>query len=216
MKSASKMLRGNLITGAASVVVLSTGDIINIFRGRISGGQLLKNVAETTSSVAGGTVGWLGGATAGAAVGSVVPVVGTAIGGLIGGIAGAFGGGALAGGATKKLLDNFIEDDADRMVKVLEKAFIELTDDYILTQNEVESIVDRIGERITGKDLKDMYAEKHQKRYAKNLIRPIIEDEISYRKKVQDVSREDMQKGLRMVLEDIADMEGHEIGLARS
>lgn len=213
MKSVSKMLRGNLITGVASVVVLSSGDVVNIFRGRISGRQLLKNTAGTVSSVVGGTAGWVGGATAGAAIGSVVPVVGTAIGGLVGGIAGAFGGGTLASGATKKCLDNFIEDDADKMVRKLEAAFIELMDDYILTQNEVESIVSRIGTGITGKDLKDMYAKKHQKRYAKGLIRPIIEDEISHREKVQDVSRKDMQRGLRMVLEDIADSEEYKTSM---
>lgn len=74
MKSAAKMLRGNTITGIASIVILSSGDIINLFRGRISGSQLLKNVVGTTSTVAGGTAGWIGGATAGAAISSVVPV----------------------------------------------------------------------------------------------------------------------------------------------
>lgn len=99
------------------------------------------------------------------------------------------------------------------MVKKLETAFIELMDDYILTQNEVESIVNRIGTEITGKDLKDMHAEKHRKKYAKGLIRPIIEDVISHREKVRDVSREAMQKGLRMVLEDIADSEEYKTSL---
>lgn len=42
MKSASKLLRGNVVTAAASVVVLSSVDIINIFRGRISAAQLFK------------------------------------------------------------------------------------------------------------------------------------------------------------------------------
>lgn len=70
MKSAAKMLRGNVITGTVSAVILSTGDVINIFRSRISGAQLLKNVTNTVSSVAGGTAGWVGGAAAGAAIGS--------------------------------------------------------------------------------------------------------------------------------------------------
>ena len=49
MKSASKLLRGNVVTAAASVVVLSSVDIINIFRGRISAAQLFKNITNTTS-----------------------------------------------------------------------------------------------------------------------------------------------------------------------
>ena len=82
MKSASKLLRGNVVTAAASVVVLSSVDIINIFRGRISAAQLFKNITNTTATVAGGTAGWVGGASAGAALGSVVPVIGTAVGGF--------------------------------------------------------------------------------------------------------------------------------------
>ena len=64
MKSASKLLRGNVIAAVISTAVLSTVDVINIFSGRISGGQLFKNVTTTAASVAGGTGGWIGGAAA--------------------------------------------------------------------------------------------------------------------------------------------------------
>ena len=74
-----------------SFVVLSLGDIGNIFAGRISGKQLFKNLTNTASSVAGGGLGWTAGAAAGAAIGSVIPIVGTAAGGVIGGLLGAFG-----------------------------------------------------------------------------------------------------------------------------
>ena len=60
------MLRGNAITGTVTIVALSSLDVINIFRGRISGGQLFKNVTNTASTVVGGTAGWVGGATLGA------------------------------------------------------------------------------------------------------------------------------------------------------
>ena len=95
MKSAAKLLRSNTITAAVSFAVLSVGDVSNIFRGRISGGQLVKNLANTASSVAGGAVGWTGGAAAGSAVGTfILPGAGTAIGGFIGGLVGALGGGS--------------------------------------------------------------------------------------------------------------------------
>lgn len=53
MKSAAKLLRGNAITAGITVIVLSTFDIANIFRGRISGKQLFKNFTNTASTVAG-------------------------------------------------------------------------------------------------------------------------------------------------------------------
>lgn len=62
MKSASKLLRGNIITGRPRLLFYPAGDVVNIFRGRISGKQLFKNVTNTASSVAGGTAGWVGGA----------------------------------------------------------------------------------------------------------------------------------------------------------
>ncbi|MBR3747948.1 MAG: hypothetical protein IKN27_13410, partial [Selenomonadaceae bacterium] len=53
MKSASKLLRGNVVTSLATVIVLSAGDVVDIFRGRISFGQLVKNVLNTGANVAG-------------------------------------------------------------------------------------------------------------------------------------------------------------------
>lgn len=73
MKSASKLLRGNVVTGIATVAIMSVGDVVNIFRGRISAAQLFKNVVNTSAGVAGGVGGWMGGAAAGAAIGSIIP-----------------------------------------------------------------------------------------------------------------------------------------------
>ena len=123
MKSAAKMLRGNAITGAVSVAILSSVDVVNIFRGRISGKQLFKNVANTASSVAGGTAGWVGGATAGAAIGTAVPIIGNAIGGMVGGVVGSFVGGAASSKVSSTVLGAFIEDDAEEMISIIEDVF---------------------------------------------------------------------------------------------
>lgn len=211
--AAAKVLRTNAVTGIASVVVLSGGDIVNIFRGRISGAQLFKNVASTTSSVAGGTAGWIGGATAGAAIGSVVPVIGTGLGGIIGGLAGAFGAGSLANNAANKVLNNFIEDDADKMVRLIESVFVDLASDYLLTKNEVEHIVERISKDITGNDLKDIYANDNRKQYVKMMLLTYVEREISHREKISSLSNQEMQKGLRLLLENIADSEEYQKSL---
>ena len=61
MKSASKLLRGNMVTGIATVVVMSAGDVVDIFRGRISFGQLFKNLLNTSANVGGGIGGWTAG-----------------------------------------------------------------------------------------------------------------------------------------------------------
>ena len=211
MKSAAKMLRGNAITGAVSVVVLSSFDVANIFRGRISGAQLFKNVANTASTVAGGAAGWIGGAAVGAAVGSAIPVVGTAIGGVVGavgGILGSFAGGAAAGKVSGAVLDEFIEDDANKMVKVIEEAFTQLAEDYLLTKQEAEKIVDKLKEKLTGKTLKDMFASSQRMKFARNLIEPVVEQEVKKRKKIKIPTDVDMSRGLRVVLEELSDQAG--------
>lgn len=191
MKSVAKMLRGNMITGVAAVVILSAGDVANIFRGRISGGQLLKNISNTTAATVGGTVGWI--------AGSAIPVVGQ--------IAGAFIGGALASKATNAVLDNFIEDDADGTVRMIETAFVEIAMEYLLTEQEVKETADYIGKNITEKDLKDMYASDNREYYAKMLILPYVERLVSRRERIKGINAQSLQRGLRLVLEGIADSE---------
>ena len=205
MKSAAKLLRGNAITGAVSVVVLSSFDVANIFRGRISGSQLFKNIANTASTVAGGTAGWVGGATAGAAIGSAIPIVGTAIGGVVGGILGSFAGGAAAGKVSGAVLNEFIEDDANKMVKIVEKVFTQLAEDYLLNKKEAENIIDKLKDRLTGKVLKDMFASSGRERFANNILEPLVEEEVKKRKVIKVPSTIEMSNGLREVLEELSD-----------
>lgn len=205
MKSAAKLLRGNVITAGISVVVLSTMDIANIFRGRISGKQLFKNIANTASTVAGGTAGWVGGATAGAALGSVVPIVGTAVGGFVGGLLGSFGGGAVAGKVSNKVLNNFIEDDVNEMLRIIEKEFSKLSVDYLLNKEEAENVIDDLKEDLTGSTLKDMFADEDKEEFARDLIIPHIEKVVKKRKKIKLPTEKQMFEELKNILEEISD-----------
>ncbi len=196
MKSAAKLLRGNVITAGVTVVVLSSFDIANIFRGRISGKQLFKNLANTTSTVAGGTAGWIGGAAVGSAV---FPGVGTVIGGLIGSLS----AGAVANKATDTVLGAFIEDDADEMVRIIEKQFAELAKDYLLNQKEAEKITDALKDRLDGKKLKEMFASSDRQAYARDMLVPLIEKEVSRRKYIELPTDEEMLIEIRGIIEDM-------------
>lgn len=207
MKSAAKLLRSNTITAGVSIVVLSAVDVVDIFRGRISGGQLFKNLINTGATVSGGTVGWAGGATAGAAIGSVIPGIGTSIGGLVGGIVGAVAGGTLGGKAADVIVSQFIEDDAKHMVELIEKAFTQLAQDYLLNQREVELAVDSLRNVLAGAALKDMYASEDRGAFVHQLLVPHIESVVRRRQPVLLPSGEQMVQGLRCTLEEIANME---------
>ncbi len=198
MKSAAKLLRGNVITAGVSVVVLSSFDIANIFRRRISGKQLFKNMSSTVTTVAGGTGGWLGGAAIGSAI---LPGAGTVIGGLAGSI---IAGGA-SGKVTNAVLDKFIEDDADEMVRIIQQEFEALALEYLLNAKEVEKSIDKLQKELDGKKLKDMFASKDRTQYARNMLVPIIESTIRCRRKIKALSDEQIAGGLKNLLEDIAD-----------
>jgi len=183
MNHISKLLRGNLVTGVVTTLVISSVDFVRLFQGKVSGAQVFKNVATTGASVAGGTGGWMGGAAAGTALGSVVPVIGTTVGGIIGGIAGALAGGVAAQKASEVVLDSFIEDDAKEMLRIVEKVFGEIAVEYLLTENEAEEVIEEFKSRYDIPELlRDMYASNDRHSFAKRKIKIIVEDVVSKRR----------------------------------
>ena len=200
MKSAAKLLRGNAITAGITMVVLSSGDIINIFRGRISGKQLMKNLANTTGTVAGGTAGWMVGAAAGSAI---LPGAGTVIGGLVGSLV----SGSVAGKAISKVANTVAEDDANKMVNIIQEQFESIANEYLLNKKEAEKCVDRLSEKLTGNVLKDMFACDDRASFARDLIVPIVEKRASQRELIKLPSDEQMVDILKTIFEEIADEE---------
>lgn len=200
MSSASKLLRGNVVTGIATVAIMSAGDVINIFRGRISAKQLFKNVVNTTAGVAGGIGGWGAGAAAGAAVGSVVPIVGTAAGGFVGGLIGAFAGSSTAGTVSKKVTDKFIEDDSKKIFEILQNEFQTVTVDFLLNQTEAEMVADKLSEKLDDSTLKDIYAANHRHKFAYKIIADIAESVVQNRKQIALPSTAQYIDGLKKVL----------------
>lgn len=198
MKSAAKLLRGNAITAGVTFVVLSSFDVANIFRGRISGKQLFKNMAGTAATVGGGTGGWLAGAAAGSAI---LPGVGT----VIGGIAGSLAGGAVAGKATNAVVGAFIEDDADEMVTIIQDVFTDMASEYLLSNKEAEKSVDKLRDKLDGKTLKNMFACSDRQQFARDILTPIIEKETAKREIIHSLSTEQMINSVRTVLEEISD-----------
>ena len=218
MNSLAKMLRSNFITSLATIAVLSIGDITSIFRGRISGAQLVKNLVDTTASVAGGTGGWLAGSAAGAKVGAIVgsifPGAGTVIGGaagtVIGGLCGAFAGGSVAAKASNKVTSIFIEDDAEKMVRIIEEVFTDLADEYLISQAEAEMITAELQKQLTGKKLKDMFESSDRKKFARAMLEDLFVKVAHERQHVTLPTPEQMQEGLREVLEELPDEEADE------
>lgn len=217
MKNLSKILRGNVVTGVITVGILSSADMFRMFQGRVSGAQVFKNVTNTAASVAGGTAGWMGGATAGAALGSViVPGIGTTVGGIIGGILGSFGGGAAAHKASSAVMNNLIEDDSKEMQEILGKEFSQLAENYLLQEIEAENVLDALQDKLSVDILRDMYAASSRKKFANDLIEPLIVVEVKKRKviRISDLpTHENLAAELEGILAEELDI-GNDMALA--
>lgn len=154
----SKLLRSNAVTGGVMAAVACAPDFYRAaFDESISWKQFTKNSMVNVAGVAGGVAGWMGGAAAGAAIGSVVPVVGTAVGGVVGGLLGSLGGGAAAGKLTQSVADGMVEDDADALLKVLEKELQKLSQEYMLDKPEIKQVLAEVRATADANWLRRMY-----------------------------------------------------------
>lgn len=199
INSLSKMLRGNVITGIATTIVLSSADVFRFFNGNVSGAQLGKNITKTGVGVAGGTAGWVGGAATGAALGSFVPIIGTGIGGFIGGVTGAFLGGGAAQKVADIILDDWLEikDDIEIMLDILNKVFGELAFEYLLSEKEIEIIIGELKSLDLKSKMMDMYASSNRQEYARKLLKTLIEEEVKSRKKVKLPKDQDLLEEIK-------------------
>jgi TPR repeat protein len=172
-KSASNILKSNIVGAVVTTAVLSSADIARLITGRISKEQLTKNIAVTGVGVFGGSAGYV----AGAAIGSIlIPIPG--VGTFVGGIVGATITGGVAGQAIQTTMDSFIKNDGDIMLDIFNKEFQKLAEDYLLGSDEIEYVISRITEEKLLRDsgLRDIYASQDRKEYCRELLIPLIEE----------------------------------------
>ena len=190
----AKLVRGNIIATGVVVIVMSASDISNAFRGRISGKQLFKNVTTLVSGVAGGYAGAVAGAKVGGAVGGVV---GAGVGAVVGGVI----GGTVGGSAASGILDHFIEDDAVEMVRILNDRFVPLAQSYLLSEEELELVLEDLNHELVQEKLLQMFASDDRERFADELLTDIIENIVRWRVHILLPPKEEFVKSIGRVLE---------------
>ena len=185
-ETAARVLSNQVVVDGVLIVVLTTGDVINLFRGRISKEQLLKNLCVTAISVGAGTAGSI----AGGAIGSLIaPGAGTAIGSIAGGAA----TGTATGWISEKALSRYYEGDATQMYNIISDEFKIMADDYLINEDEGNAITTSLSKKLDDKTLKDMYASKDRKKFARKLMKPLFEEKIKERKPIKMPSVEEIR-----------------------
>lgn len=200
MSNVSKLLRGNLVTGAVTTVVLSSGDIARLISGRISGGQMLKNTTTTAAGVAGGA----GGYAIGAGIGTMLlPGFGTVVGGLIGG----YLAGSAVSSASKTVLDVLIEDDAKAMLNIVEAELSKLAFDYLLSEAELKAILDQLQAIDLAKKLRDIYVSSDRPAKATELLEPFVVEIVKQRPRIMLPTSNQLMDGYEKMYETILEEE---------
>ena len=116
----AKLVRSNAITSTVVILAMSAEDITECFNGRISGKQLFKNVATLALGIGTGYAGGAGGSVVGATIGTLLlGPGGTVIGAKVGAVAGGIAGGSVGGSAAHAVMNEFIEDDAVEMLRII-------------------------------------------------------------------------------------------------
>lgn len=151
--AAVQIISRELIADGVLLVVLTGVDVAELFRGRISKEELLKNLTVTIVSVAAGTAGGYGGATLGSLV---APGFGSTVGAILGSVA----AGGLSALLAEKLIAPYYKSDAEEMFEIIRDEFTELCGAYLINEEEGGRIADRLSSVLTGNALKDMYAPK--------------------------------------------------------
>ena len=173
-----KVTGRQVIGGTITAVVVYGPDVCKALQGKISGKQLIKNSTVNTAGLVG------------AAMGAAIPIP----------IACSMIGGAVGSFVAKKIMDNFIEDDAVVMFKIMKEEFLDIVMLFSFNKDEFNEIVSAtIGNAEMSKVLQAMYQAGSPKEYADALINAEVQVVLSKREKI---SQQKIEQGMQLLLED--------------
>ncbi len=182
----AKVLSKELIADGVLVTVLTGVDVVELFRGRISKEELLKNLCVTIISMAAGTAAGIGGA----ALGSLIaPGAGSYIGGILGSMAGGAAGSVLSETSIAK----FYKSDADHMYEIISDEFLILCDEYLISIDEGNLLTGELKNVLIGDVLKDMYASEDREAFARKLIEPLFVEQVAQREEIVLPTEEELR-----------------------
>ena len=183
-KNLAKLLRGNFITQVVTVLVLSSSDIFHYAQGKISGKQLFKEVTTLVS-------GLIGGGVVGVLLAPLGPV-GVIIGSII--------GTGLSSEAMRRLLNQFIEDDAIKIIEIVNNRFAILANEYLLSKSELDLAVEVLRGCLVHSKLLEMYASEDRMRFADELVEKCITSVIVWRTNILIPDQVSLTKSISRVL----------------
>lgn len=195
-KQVSNALARELVVDGVLVIILTGADVVDLFRGRISKEEVLKNLTVTIISIAVGAAGGYGGALAG-------NLIAPGAGGVIGAAAGSILAGGLSALGAEALIAPFYESDAEEMFNIISEEFTILCGDYLINEEEGSRIAEALKGVLVGDVLKDMYASENRNQFARELIEPLFVNETAQRSAIVVPTTEEIRYQMKQMLQGI-------------
>ena len=195
-KQVSNALARELVVDGVLVIILTSADVVDLFRGRISKEEVLKNLTVTIISIAVGAAGGYGGALAG-------NIIAPGAGGVIGAAAGSILAGGLSALGAEVLIAPFYESDAEEMFNIISEEFTILCGDYLINEEEGTHIAEALKGKLIGDVLKDMYASEDRTQFARDLMEPLFVAETALRSPIIVPTTEDLRYQMKQMLQGI-------------
>jgi len=163
----NKALRGTLVSSIAVIAVTTGPDLVKLARGRISKAQFAKNLAVTSSGVAGGVIGSIAGGVIAAPLGPLGAMLGRTAGGIVGGI--------VASAISSRLMGKLIEEDRVRIIKVIQAQLEYLAVTFMLAKEELDSVNANLDKALTQESLEVIHAAEGNRRAMANFyLKPVV------------------------------------------
>ena len=195
-KQVSNALARELVVDGVLVIILTGADVVDLFQGRISKEEVLKNLTVTIISIAVGAAGGYGGALAG-------NLIAPGAGGVIGAAAGSILAGGLSALGAEALIAPFYESDAEEMFNIISEEFTVLCGDYLINEEEGTHIAEALKGELIGNVLKDLYASEDRTQFARDLMEPLFVAETALRSPIIVPTTEDLRYQMKQMLQGI-------------
>lgn len=162
----SNAMRGTIVTSVVLIAITTGPDLIKLIRGSISKAQFTKNIVVASSGVAGGIAGSLIGAAAGSPFGPAGMWVGRFVGGAI--------GGAVTGILTNHIAGKLMEDDRQRMLRIISSQTEYLARNFVLNEVEMSNLSTNLDQALTPNSLEVLHAAPNRRAMANAIIKPLV------------------------------------------
>ena len=197
LQKAENLLHGDTQSAADNLAPLSAEDVADRIRGKISWEELSQNLSSAATEAAGDKPENPGEEAPGTAV---FPEAGT-----IAGIIFSLATGWEASEGVASLADMIAENDAAKMIEIIEEQFSAAAPDYFLNEKEVDEAVENLKALVSADWLKQMLEYRNNKEFTRPLIERTIEPVVAEREYIKLPDIEEYVQCLTGVLESISD-----------